>query len=193
MRAILLLAVLTTVLGGCATLNPYLRLRGAIHNHSQAEVQTLLKTHPYEISVTDALIVAAQEGDMAAVNLFLTQGAAINQCNAEGETALTVAARQGNPQMIEYLIQRGADPNGRDGSGNTALDYAKKWIPENVALGDQKEMITQYLTEIANGRKPVMAQIALAIAERRTHIWGSPDASEEKIRVVNLYAPIVIR
>ena len=104
---------------------------------------------------------------------------------------MTVAARQGNPQMVEHLIQRGADPTGRDGLGNTPLDYARKWTPQDVALGDQKEMIVQYLTELANGKKPVMAQIAQAIAERRTHVWNSPDASVEKIRVVDLYSSII--
>ena len=186
-------AILMTLMGGCTTLDPYRSLRNAIHNHAPDQAQALLNAHPRQISATDALIVAAQVGDMAAVELFIAQGAAINQRNAEGEVALTAAARQGNAQMVEHLVKRGADLHQRDGRGTTALDYAKQWSPETVALGDQKEMIVQYLTELATGKQAAMVHIAQAIAERRAHVWDNTDTSEEKIRVVNLYAPIVIR
>ena len=62
-----------------------------------------------------------------------------------------------------------------------------------VALGDQKEIMVQYLTELANGKQSLMAHIAQTIADQRTHVWDSPAVTEAKIRMVNLYASIVIR
>ena len=62
-----------------------------------------------------------------------------------------------------------------------------------VALGDQKEIMAQYLTELANGKQSLMAHIAQIIADRRTYVWDSPAVTEAKIRVVNSCAPNVIR
>lgn len=195
--AMLLLTVFATLLDGCTTLDPYHRLQAAIRSHSIDQAQTLLKANSHRISATDALIVAAQEGDVASVDRFLLQGALINQRNAEGETALTVAARQRNPQMVEHLVQRGADPTGRDGFDKAPFDYVIKWNPWDATLVEQKEIIAQYLTDIANGKKPVMTDIAQALAERRAHAWDlspfgdSPAKLEDKIRVVDLHSAII--
>ena len=99
---------------------------------------------------------------------------------------MTVAARQRNPQMVEHLVQRGADPTGRDGFDKAPFDYVIKWNPWDAALVDQKEIIAQYLTDIAQ-----------ALAERRAHAWDlspfgdSPAKLEDKIRVVDLHSDII--
>ena len=208
-KLIISLLTLLTYLGGCATTDVYRNLRDAIHGHPYDHAQALLQTYPNQISATDAVIVAAAEGDITAVDLFLpnggqvpkrgqnpkneqvTQGADINQRNAEGETALTLAVRQRNPQMVEYLVQHGADPSIRDGAGRTPLDYIRLWRPEDAALSDHKDMIAQYLTERSNGKKPTMGDIVQALPTQRHHRSDGANQPEETARVEDLHSSII--
>ena len=190
-RLIVLPLAMITLLSGCATVDPYQRLREAIHSRAPEQAQALLRTHPNQISATDAMIVAAQEGDTTAVDVFLGQGAAINQRNAEGETALALAAQQRDPHMVEHLVQRGADLTQRDGAGSTALDYIRKWAPQDTALSDQKELIALYLDTMGKGKSTMMIDVVQTLAQIHRRNSESTSQSEERVRVVDLHSSII--
>jgi benzoyl-CoA reductase/2-hydroxyglutaryl-CoA dehydratase subunit BcrC/BadD/HgdB len=144
-----LTAVFLSLLTGCATFDPYPQLQTAIRAHHIAEAESLLKAHPKQISASDALIAAAEAGDIQAAARFLAQGASLNVRNAEGETALTLAVREGQVEMVEYLVQRGTNVDFRDGAGRSAYDYATTWNPWELFVTDDKKLIAQYLTQLS--------------------------------------------
>jgi Ankyrin repeats (many copies) len=191
MKKVFGLVVLSVVLAGCTALSPYPRLKEAIRAHRMDDAQTLLNAHPRQVSASDALIVAAGVGDLAAAAHFFAQGALTNIRNTEGETALTLAARSGQIEMVEYLVNHGADPNYRDGRGLSALQCATSWNPWDFVIVDQKKVIAQYLVEVSSSKRPSTTQIVRALAESRSYIWGGPVEPGGKAYVVDLQVPFV--
>lgn len=79
------------------------------------------------------LMVAAYQGDIAAVKTLVAQGADVNEKNAYGLTALMMAAgatpvsppaHAGSTEVLAYLIDHGADVNAVGGNDTTALRFA---------------------------------------------------------------------
>jgi ankyrin repeat protein len=66
------------------------------------------------------LMLASLRGDVPAVKLLLTHGAAVNAKDKHGMTALMWAG----PKIVRLLLRRGAGVNERDNFGRTALSYA---------------------------------------------------------------------
>ncbi|QOY87327.1 ankyrin repeat domain-containing protein [Paludibaculum fermentans] len=82
-RGLLLLLLTATVLAGC----------GGAHD-------------------TSTLIGAAREGDLAAMNKQLDQGAGVNQsAGVNNWTVLQHAIHKNQPQAVDLLLAKGADPN----------------------------------------------------------------------------------
>ena len=185
------LAILLSTLVGCATVDPYPRLQQAIRANHIEEAENLLKMHPQTISASDAMIVAAEAGDIQAAERFLAQGALLNVRNAEGETALTVAARQGTADMVAYLVQHGANPEFKDGAGHSAYDYATTWNPWEFVVTKNKKLIAQYLRAVSENTSASMADIAQGQAQDHSHIWGAAVAPGGKAYVVELQSPII--
>lgn len=73
----------------------------------------------------DALLNAAYDGNYDLVEKLLSQGADINACNNQKETALFIAVDEGYSGVVELLLERGADPKLSDENGDTALDIAR--------------------------------------------------------------------
>ncbi|MBI5410745.1 MAG: ankyrin repeat domain-containing protein [Nitrospirae bacterium] len=71
-----------------------------------------------------ALLVAAGNGDAAAVREKLDQGAEINGVYANGVTALILAAENGHREVVTLLLERGADAKTQDQQGRDALMLA---------------------------------------------------------------------
>jgi ankyrin repeat protein len=68
------------------------------------------------------LVVAAQIGDLAAVQTLLAYGADVGGRNREsGETALHAAAREVYPAVVRALVAAGAPTDARDAAGLTPL------------------------------------------------------------------------
>jgi ankyrin repeat protein len=87
-------------------------------------------------SLTEALIYAAEHGDLAAVRAFLVQGADANwrdltpfQC-----PVLACAAGLGQTAVVRYLLGQGADVNATDVDGESALTYAVTGQHRNTVL-----------------------------------------------------------
>jgi hypothetical protein len=65
-------------------------------------------------SLNDQLVTAVKNGDTAAVQQLLNQGADIEAMSGDGATALTVAASSGNADLVKLLLARGANIEGAD-------------------------------------------------------------------------------
>lgn len=72
------------------------------------------------------LYAAATDGNLAAVQRWLAQGADINgQSPLTRGSALMAAAQNDRLDVVRYLLAQGADPSLRDWNGDTALDFAR--------------------------------------------------------------------
>jgi hypothetical protein len=69
------------------------------------------------------LMIAAWEGNIELMTLFVSRGANVNRTNANGEQALMFAAWRGHLDATRWLLDRGAQLN-RRGLEWTALHYA---------------------------------------------------------------------
>jgi hypothetical protein len=69
------------------------------------------------------LMIAAWEGNLPMMELFLSRGADIHRVNRHGEQALQLAAWRGRREAVRWLLDHGADVN-RAGKAWGALHYA---------------------------------------------------------------------
>ncbi len=69
------------------------------------------------------LMIAAWEGNIDLMRLFISRGADINRLNANGESALVLAAWRGQMESVKWLIDRGARINSQPRQWS-ALHYA---------------------------------------------------------------------
>lgn len=82
-----------------------------------------------------ALHRAVMEGDVGAIALQLTQGAALDATNERGDTALHFAVVQGDPELIELLVTVGADPTIVNAAGRSPETWAEWLGVEPLAVG----------------------------------------------------------
>lgn len=75
-------------------------------------------------SLGDALIKAAQAGDLDKIGLLVAQGVDVNAMSDDNYTPLMIAALGGDPQLVEALFDRGAEVNATGSNGWTALMIA---------------------------------------------------------------------
>ena len=80
----------------------------------------------------DALIQAAETGNLADVSRLLSKGADANARDKNGYPALYFAAYKGHKDVVVQLIDKGADVNARGNTGYTPLHGA--------AMGGHKEI-----------------------------------------------------
>jgi hypothetical protein len=78
------------------------------------------------------LMIAAWEGNIEMMELFVSRGANVNGANANGEQALLFAAWRGHLEATRWLLDRGAQLN-RPGLQWSALHYAVFAGHEQVA------------------------------------------------------------
>ncbi len=74
------------------------------------------------------LMLAASEGNVEAMQLFITQGADVNAVNKYKETALIVAceAVDNSVEAMKLLITNNADVTAKDHNDETALIWASR-------------------------------------------------------------------
>ena len=84
----------------------------------------------------NAMLQAAQFGDIRILEALLKAGANVESPNPDGETALMLVARTGNVAAAKVLLKHGADVNARENfRGQTALIWAAaESQPEMVKL-----------------------------------------------------------
>jgi len=69
----------------------------------------------------EPLLTAVRQGDLAAVQKLVSEGAPRHARDAEGNTALMLATLYAGAGMVDYLLQGGADVNATNSWGGTAL------------------------------------------------------------------------
>ena len=79
-----------------------------------------LKLRGYDFN-QESFFKAAADGDVMAVNGFISAGMDVNVKNKDDDTALTAMAAQGNAKVIDVLLRAGADVNAKGRNGWTAL------------------------------------------------------------------------
>ena len=103
----------------------------------------------------DALLSAAESGNMDEVARHLNYGADINVRNPQGITPLHFAALSGHRDVVEFLVSNGADVKARTRRGSTPLYFAV--VMEHKAVAD---LLIEY------GAKPDSLSIAALSANR---------------------------
>lgn len=69
-------------------------------------------------------IIAVLEGNVPAVEIYLTAGTNVHELDRIGNTALSCAAKVGRLEMVRLLLDRGANVNSAGISGLAALQWA---------------------------------------------------------------------
>jgi ankyrin repeat protein len=98
----------------------------ALMSDNVEQVRTLLKANPNlvntnSISGQPPLVEAAQCARIGMVELFLTNGAAVNARGVMGRSALHWAVERGDVKVAELLFKHKADANVRDDNGFTPI------------------------------------------------------------------------
>ena len=92
--------------------------------HRGDEIKVTLKSRPprtYTGNLDWDLLVAAENGDKAKLQILLTRGADANSRNRHGFSALMKAALYGHSAIAQLLLDNGAELNASDENGWTAL------------------------------------------------------------------------
>jgi ankyrin repeat protein len=91
----------------------------------------------------NALMFAAQSGDVDTGKTLLDAGAKVDDGTEFDGTPLVLAAQNGNEKFAIMLLDRGANPNARDGYGLTAMHWA---LQEGLAeiFGGGKSLTDKY-------------------------------------------------
>ena len=87
--------------------------------------QTGIATTPSNLQGPDALVYAAQGGDLATVKQVLGQDPSLIEAQDQsGNTILHIAAGYNRLNVVEYLLAQGANPNIENYDGLNCYDYA---------------------------------------------------------------------
>ncbi len=122
-------------------------LRRAIHSHNWPAIEFLVNkgadvTYQFRGSGETLLHFAAEEGFLAAAELFLENGADVNARSLSGDTPLHHASREGFFQVAQLLLEHGADVNAVGGVGR--MDDV---TPLHRAVGNRNLRLVELLLE----------------------------------------------
>lgn len=117
----------------------------------QQPPKTMNNTTPHD----QALVAAAGNGDLAAVQAALDQGANPNATH-NYETALHSAAMHGHLAVVQHLIEKGADIELKDGADMSALMAA--------VLHGQVGVANYLLSQKAHISRDLMSSLALKVS-----------------------------
>ncbi len=114
--------------------NGYMALMLAVSNHQIKAIEELASYHREDLD--SALLLAAMQGDAAAIDTLTNYGASVHARMDDGRTALMLAAYGGHQEAVAILMDVGASRHATTESGQTAQSIA-------VAAGHQQiaEMI----------------------------------------------------
>jgi hypothetical protein len=121
------------------------------------------------------LMIAAWEGNLPLMELFVAKGADVNKVNKLGEQALMHAAWKGRKEAVDWLLERGAKLN-REPRQWTALHYAafsgQGVVDHLVQRGADIDArstngSTPLMMAVYEGREAVVKQLITLGADRR--------------------------
>ena len=115
--------------GGMKNLLPILAMLWAFSTPLAAQ------NTPPNITLEAAFLEMAFNGNLAAVQEFVSKGTPVDSTVDDKSTALMWAAFNGHTAVAAYLLERGATVNAKDINGRTALLYSSSGpYPETVGL-----------------------------------------------------------
>ena len=74
------------------------------------------------VAVAELIYIAAETGNLQAIQNLVNKGMDINSKNKDGKTALHIASGEGHLEMVKFLIENGAVVDAGDKEGRTALE-----------------------------------------------------------------------
>lgn len=83
-------------------------------------------TEQYDPDARKPLLIAAKQGDLAAIKELIDSGADLNTTDQHGRTALMRAVQLDDTMVLKTIVAAGADLNAQDFEGQTALFAAVK-------------------------------------------------------------------
>ena len=90
---------------------------------------------PPQFTLEAAFLEMAFNGDLAAVQEFVTKGTPVDSVIEDKSTALMWSSFNGHTPVAAYLLEHGATVDMKDSNGRTALLYASSGpYPETVGL-----------------------------------------------------------
>jgi len=90
---------------------------------------------PPNITLETAFLEMAYNGNLGAVQEFVSKGTPVDSTVDDGSTALMWASFNGHTPVVTYLLEHGATVDLKDTNGRTALLYASSGpYPETVGL-----------------------------------------------------------
>lgn len=92
-------------------------------NHDATAIASL---EPRNKNGNTELMIAATQGNLAAVRNMLGHGVMVNAKNNFGSTALMGASAGGFEDIVQILLAKGATPDSKSRNGSTALMFAAK-------------------------------------------------------------------
>lgn len=121
----------------------YMALMLAVSNHQPKAIAELATYHREDLD--SALLLAAMEGDAAAIDTLTNYGASVHSRMDDGRTALMLAAHGGHQEAVAILMDVGASRHATTESGQTAQSIAvaagHHEIAEMIERGFSNEMI----------------------------------------------------
>jgi ankyrin repeat protein/beta-lactamase regulating signal transducer with metallopeptidase domain len=94
---------------------------------SEREVRVRKGERRYDRALGEALIAAAEDGDVEAVTSMLDRGMDVNTVVRGDGTALIAAARGNQLEMVRFLLDRGAEADlGVEGDGTPLINAARE-------------------------------------------------------------------
>ncbi len=95
----------------------------------------LAQNAPPQITLETAFLEMAYNGNLAAVQEFVSKGTPVDSTVDDKSTALMWAAFNGHTAVVAYLLEKGATVDTKDSNGRTALLYASSGpFAETVGL-----------------------------------------------------------
>jgi hypothetical protein len=166
------------------------QLRAAVLIGDEADARRLLALHPGALAAGGVLGVAADHGNLTAVQLALALGAPAGGAGRDGLTPLHRAARAGQRAVAEMLVAAGAPFDRRDPIyGGTPLDHARHFAQASPtpALTEVRDWLLAHTTDpfdLVNHDRARLAARAATDADA-ARVQADVEAIERAYRAFN--------
>ncbi len=164
--------------------NGYMALMLAVSNHQIKAIEELATYHREDLD--SALLLAAMQGDAAAIDTLTNYGASVHARMDDGRTPLMLAAKNGHQEAVAILMDVGASRHATTETGQTAQSIAvaagHQEIAEMIEKGFSNEVIALDSDE----------QIAVAMLSGGNKASGSGKPSTGATKTGNLTTKVAV-
>ncbi|MFC0773397.1 ankyrin repeat domain-containing protein [Terrimonas alba] len=141
------------------------------------------------------LHLAAEKGDVKAINEQLADCGSANARDFHDATPLHYAALSGNVEAVNILLKAGADINARDADGDVPLEYAiekghleaAKALVKGTAINERNDQYNTLLNIAVEQKQPAIAKLLISAgAKINDQKNGTSSALEDAIGANNI-------